>query len=155
MYKVSSFGPNWKANMGNSCFLWARLLLSFLLWNYKTQWIVALYDWCMGGSHQLFLIVCRLTTNAAAIGSPSFIHCLYKEGERYNLFLFILQWNKKKEKKKERKIIHTIETAQNFIRKCLKQRETRYTNTWPLKFLACHRNFNNKKSGAVKLVLWG
>ena len=67
--------------------------LILISWNFfifssestKTNELLLLYDWCMESSQQIFLILCRLTTNITAIGSPCFVHCIYKPGERYRL----------------------------------------------------------------------
>jgi hypothetical protein len=55
---------------GKFLFLVGWIFFNFLLWKYNAQWIITLYDWCMRGSQQIFLILCRLTTNMSAIDSP-------------------------------------------------------------------------------------
>ena len=57
----------------------------FLFSKYNTQWIITLYDWYMRCSQQIVLILGLLATYMAAIGSPWFVHCLYKPGQRYRL----------------------------------------------------------------------
>jgi hypothetical protein len=64
---------------------WLDLKKKIIFWMYKAQWIFTLYDWCMGGSQQIFLILCWLSTNMAAIGSTCIVHCPYKPGERHDL----------------------------------------------------------------------